>query len=84
MTCGLYLRLKLQVDYADKRSSNFVIEYLRENENIREIVLACSCGAQVKSFKQKKYCRGRKSGDSVQQGFVPKNSTASQIALENL
>ena len=43
---GGYLRLKLRVselvDYADMRISNFVIEYFRENEKVRETVLACS------------------------------------------
>ena len=37
-------------------------EYLRENEKVRETVFACSYGAQVESFKQKK---GRKSRDTV-------------------
>ena len=38
-------------------------EYLRENEKVRETVFACSYGAQVESFKQKK--NGQKSRDTV-------------------
>ena len=30
------------------------MEYLRENEKVRETVFACSYGAQVEYFKQKK------------------------------
>ena len=33
--------------YADKRFSNFVIEYHLENEKVRETVLDGSCGAQL-------------------------------------
>ena len=36
------------------RFSNFAIEYLRENEKVRETVFVCSYGAQVESLKQKK------------------------------
>ena len=48
-------------DYADNRNANFerlrghtIFEYLCENEKARETVLACSCEAQVESFKEKK------------------------------
>ena len=37
-------------------------EYLRENEKVCETVFACSYGAQVESFKQKK---GQQSRDTV-------------------
>ena len=41
------------VDYADTRFSNFVIEYIRKNEKVRDkTVFACSYGAQVESFKK--------------------------------
>ena len=43
------------VEYADMRISNFAIEYLCKNENVRKTVFACSYGAQVESFKQKKW-----------------------------
>ena len=36
------MRVRLFVD--------FVSEYLRENKNVRETILACSCGAQVQSI----------------------------------
>ena len=44
MKMGGYLRLKFRVcilivvDYADTRFSNFKIEYLRDNEKVRETV----------------------------------------------
>ena len=44
------------------RWRNVFREYLRENENVRETVFACSYRAQVESFKQKK---GQKSRDTV-------------------
>ena len=54
---SLYLKKKLLVsivaDYADTRLSNFALAYLRENEKVRDTVVACSYGAQVESFKQK-------------------------------
>ena len=40
------------VDYAYDGFFIFAIEYLRENEKVRETVFACSYGAQVESFKQ--------------------------------
>ena len=40
-------------DSADTRLSNFVIEYLRENEKVGETFLSCSYGAQIKSFGPK-------------------------------
>ena len=40
-------------EYADTRFSNFAIEYVRENEKVRDNVLVCLYGAKVKSFKQK-------------------------------
>ena len=49
--------------YADTRFSNFAIEYLLENKKVRELVFACSYGAQVECFKQNK--NGRKSRDTV-------------------
>ena len=42
------------VDYADTRFSNFEIEYLRKNKEVRENVLVCSYGAQVEYFEQKR------------------------------
>ena len=48
------LGVRVVLDYADTGFSNFAIEYLRENEKVRETVFACSYGAQVESFKQKK------------------------------
>ena len=45
------------VDYADTGFSSFAIEYLRENEKFRETVFACSYGAQVVTFKQKKWTK---------------------------
>ena len=63
---SLYLKKKLLVsivaDYADTRLSNFALAYLRENEKVRDTVVACSYGAQVESFKQK---NGRKSRNTV-------------------
>ena len=44
-------------EYADTRFSNFSIEYLRENENFRDTVFVCSYGAQVESFKPKKWSK---------------------------
>ena len=48
---GGYLRLKLfvcvVVQCVDTRFSNFVIEYLPENEKVRETVLGCSRGAHA-------------------------------------
>ena len=41
------------VDYTDIRFSNFEIEYLRENKQVRATVFACSHGAQSKYFKPK-------------------------------
>ena len=38
------------------------MEYLRENEKVRETVFACSYGAQVEYFKQK---NGQKSRETV-------------------
>ena len=46
--------VRVVVDYADTRFSNFANEYLRENEKFRETVFACSYGAQVKFVKPKK------------------------------
>ena len=34
--------VRVVVDYADTRFSNFAIEYFRENEKVRETVFACS------------------------------------------
>ena len=72
---GAYLRLKLHVwvvvDYAETRFLNFVIKYLCENEKIRETVLGCSFGAQVKSFVQNNI--SRKSRDTV--SFSTKSSS---------
>ena len=48
------LRVSVVTDYADTRCSNFAIEYLRENKEVRETVCVSSCGAQVESFKPKK------------------------------
>ena len=63
-----YLKKKsgvhIVVDYAeDTRFSNFAIEYLCKNEKLHETVYACSFGAQIESFKPKKY--DRKSRDAV-------------------
>ena len=38
----------------DTQFSNFVTEYLRENEKVCATVFACSYGAHVKSFRRKK------------------------------
>ena len=38
--------VSIVVDYADTGFSNFAIEYLRENEKVRETVFACSYGTQ--------------------------------------
>ena len=35
------------VNYEDRRFSNFVYEYFRENEIVSETVLAYSCGAST-------------------------------------
>ena len=60
---------RVVVDYADTGVSESLIigtrtpvyhEYLCENEKVCGTVLACSYGAQVESFKQKK---GKKSRD---------------------
>ena len=40
-------KLRVRVEM---RFSNFAIKYLRENENVRETVFACSYGAQVDFF----------------------------------
>ena len=48
------LRVRVVNDYADTRFSNLVIEYLCENEKVRETVFVCSYGAQIESFKQKR------------------------------
>ena len=45
--------VSVDVDYEDTQFSNFVIEYLRENEKFRETVFACSYWAQVESFMPK-------------------------------
>ena len=37
--------VRVVVDYADTRFSNFVIEYLSENKKFLETVFACSYGA---------------------------------------
>ena len=55
-----YLKKNLRVayiviDYADTRLSNFAIEYLHINENVHEILFVCWYGAQVESFKPKKW-----------------------------
>ena len=42
------------INYADMLFSNFVIEYLRGNEKVREGVFACLYGAQFESLQQKK------------------------------
>ena len=47
------------VDYAETRFSNFASKYLRKNEKVRETVFACSCGAQVEYFMQKKLLKSR-------------------------
>ena len=39
--------VRVVVNYTDIQFSNLVIKHLRENEKVRETVLACSCGAQV-------------------------------------
>ena len=36
---------------------NFAFKYLREDEKFRETVLACSYGAQVESFKPRKWSK---------------------------
>ena len=41
------------IDYADTGFSNFVIEYLRENEKFRETVFACAYEAQVEFLAKK-------------------------------
>ena len=54
---GVYLRIKFSVrvvvDYAVMRFSNYKIEYPRKNEKVRETILACSHVAKVESFEQK-------------------------------
>ena len=57
-----YLCVCIVNDYVDTKISNFGIEYLRENEKVREIGFACSHGVQAESFKQK---NSRKSRDTV-------------------
>ena len=47
------LRVRVVSDNAYTRFSNFAIEYLREDKQVRETVFVCSYGAQVKSYKQK-------------------------------
>ena len=42
------------IDYTEMRISDLILEYLRENEKVRETVLACSYGAHLKSFEQNK------------------------------
>ena len=39
--------------YVNTQFSNFVIECLPENQKVSKTILACLCGAQVQSFKQK-------------------------------
>ena len=43
----------------------YQILYLCDNKKVRETVWACSSWAQVESFEQKRYCRDRKSRDTV-------------------
>ena len=46
--------VRVVVASADMWFSNFAIEYLCENETVRETVYACSYGAQVESVQQTK------------------------------
>ena len=58
----LKFRVREVVDYEDTHISNFVIEYLDENEKACNIAFACcSYGAEVESFQQLK--KGRRSRD---------------------
>ena len=52
----LYLKKNLHVHvvHVDMQFSNFTIEYLFENEKVRETVFACSYVAQVESWNKKK------------------------------
>ena len=43
---GYILKAKMRV----RLVVDFVSEYLHENKNVRETILACSCGAQVQSI----------------------------------
>ena len=59
--------------------TNFAIEYLRENEEFRESIFACSYGAQVEYFQQKN--NGTKSRETVpliSDIFMDKDSGAVQ------
>ena len=35
------LRVRIVIDYADTRLSNFAIEYLHKHENVHEILFVC-------------------------------------------
>ena len=48
------LLVRLVKDYADTRYLMFAIEYIHENEKVRETVFVCSYMAQVESLKGKK------------------------------
>ena len=58
MSCHLVIHRQIYayaaVDYVDTRISNYAIEYLRENENIRDYFWACSLGTKKEYFKQQK------------------------------
>ena len=45
------VRVRVVIDYADTRFSNFANEYLCKNEKVRITVFACSYGPQVESLK---------------------------------
>ena len=47
------MRDRVFVDFADTQFSNVAFTFLHENENLCEIVFACSYGAQVESCRQK-------------------------------
>ena len=67
------------VDHVDTLMFNFVIKYLRKNEKFATLFLACSCRAQIESFKTKK--RGRNYYDNVHCPFTVLYSKYLTISL---
>ena len=49
----LKLHFRIVIGYGNTQFSSFVIECLPENQKVSKTILACLCGAQVQSFKQK-------------------------------
>ena len=45
--------VRVVVDYADMQISKLANDYVRENERIRDIVLACSYWAKAESLSKK-------------------------------